>query len=459
MKILAVLLALAFAAGAPAQTRVPSSEAEIGLSFAPVVRSVVPSVVNIYARRVVKAHVSPIADDPFFSRFFGSIPTRPRLQNSLGSGVILGRGGLVVSNFHVVGNATDIRVVLPDRREFDAYVVLGDAETDLAVLRLVDAPEMPALEFADSDVVEVGDLVLAIGNPFGVGQTVSSGIISANARSSLVSGRPGYFIQTDAPINPGNSGGALVDMAGRLVGINTAIMTRSGGSHGIGFAIPASLVRQYVVQAEAGNSDLVRPWAGIATQPVDGPLAEALGLEVPQGVLIRAMHRQSPFSVAGLQTGDVVIAIDGRAVDGEPEMLFRLLARGVGTSADVVYLRDATEHRARVLLAPAPEVPPRNSFRIAAQTVLDGLSIANVNPALIEEFGLPLDAEGVVVIAIEELPHRTRLRPGDVILSINGTRIFDTADLRSIARSRASRLAIEFERGGQRGIIRLRNGS
>ncbi len=457
MKALSVLLALIFATGATAQTPVPASAAQIELSFAPVVRAVVPSVVNIYARRVVETHVSPFAEDPFFSRFFGNFQTRPRLQNSLGSGVILGRGGFVVSNFHVVGDATDIRVVLPDRREFDAHMVLGDAETDLAVLRLVDAPDLPALELADSDSVEVGDLVLAIGNPFGVGQTVTSGIISANARSNLASGRTCCFIQTDAPINPGNSGGALVDMAGRLVGINSAIMTRSGGSHGIGFAIPASLVRQYVMQAEAGKSDLVRPWAGIATQLVDGPLAEAFGLEFPQGVLISALHPQSPFNAAGLQTGDVIIAIDGRPVDGGPEMLFRLLTLGVGTSAEVTYLRDATEHRSSFALAPAPENPPRDPIRVEAQTALDGLSAANVNPALIVEFGLPLNGEGVVVTAVEGPAYRTRLRPGDLIRSINGSWISDTGDLRRIARTRAPGYAIEFERNGQRGIIRLRN--
>ncbi len=457
MKTLVMLIALAVATEAAAQARIPSSKAEIALSFAPVVRSVVPSVVNIYARRVVESHVSPFAEDPFFSRFFGSLRSRPRLQRSLGSGVILGRSGFVVSNFHVVGNATDIRVVLPDRREFDAHLVLGDAESDLAVLRLVDAPELPALELADSNAVEAGDLVLAIGNPFGVGQTVSSGIVSANARSSQISGRPGYFIQTDAPINPGNSGGALVDMSGRLVGINTAIMTRSGGSHGIGFAIPANLVRQYVMQAEAGRRDLVRPWAGIAMQPVDGALAGAFGLEMPQGVLISALHRQSPFGAAGLQAGDVVIAIDGHPVDDGPELLFRLLALGVGDKAEITYMRDSAERRALVDLAPAPETPPGNPFRIRAPAALAGLSVANVNPVLIESSGLPVSAEGVAVTAVEGPARRTRLRPGDMIRSVNGTAISDTDDLRRIVRARVSGYAIDFERNGRRGSVRLRS--
>ena len=261
MKRMALLLSMAMASvgmntGTEAETRVPSDTVEVKLSYAPVVKAVVPSVVNIYARRVVETQASPFANDPFFSQFFGDMRSRPRLQNSLGSGVILGADGIVVSNFHVVGNATEIRVVLADKREFDAEVLLADPQTDLAILRMINAPDLPALTFSDSDAVEVGDLVLAVGNPFGVGQTVSSGIISAQARTGMVRGRPGYFIQTDAPINPGNSGGALVDMKGQLVGINTAIVTRSGGSDGIGFAIPANLVRQYVEQAQNGADQL-----------------------------------------------------------------------------------------------------------------------------------------------------------------------------------------------------------
>ncbi len=457
MRRFALLLSLALASAAGAEMRVPSGEAEIRLSFAPVVREVVPSVVNIYARRIVETQVSPFARDPFFSQFFGQFESRPRLQNSLGSGVILGDGGIVVSNYHVVGNATDIRVVLADRREYDARMVLGDAETDLAVLELIDAPPLPALAFADSDAVEVGDLVLAVGNPFGVGQTVSSGIISASARSGHVGGRPGYFIQTDAPINPGNSGGALVDMAGRLVGINTAIVTRSGGSNGIGFAIPAALVKQYVAQAEAGRRTLVRPWAGVTVQPIDGPLAEALGLDWPQGVLISALHRQSPFAAAGLRTGDVVTAIDGRPVDGGPEMLFRLLTLGVGVEAEVSYLRDNAERLATVALEPAPETPPRDPVRIEARSVLNGLTAANVNPALISELGLPFDAAGVAVLEVEGAAQRTRLRPGDILHRINGVPIGDTDDLRRVLGTQARGYEIEFERDGRRAVVRLLN--
>ncbi|MDJ0826822.1 MAG: trypsin-like peptidase domain-containing protein [Rhodobacter sp.] len=456
MRALLILLMVLSAGPAAAQTRVPASQAEVTLSYAPVVKAVTPSVVNIYAKRVVEARVSPFANDPFFSEFF-NMRTRPRVQNSLGSGVILAADGIVVSNFHVVGNATDIRVVLADRREFDAEVVLADPGTDLAILQLSGAPDLPALEFADSDRVEVGDLVLAVGNPFGVGQTVSSGIISASARSGQVGGRPGYFIQTDAPINPGNSGGALVDMNGQLVGINTAIVTRSGGSDGIGFAIPANLVRQYVSQAAAGKTELVRPWAGVTVQTVDGPLAEALGLDLPQGVLISALHPLSPFAVGGLEIGDVVTAIGGLPVDGGPEMLFRLLTLGIGAETEVGFLRDGDPLTATVELAAAPDDPPRRELRIQARSILNGLSAANVNPAVIQELRLPLGAEGVVVTGVEDIAIRTRLRPGDLLRRINGQRIANTDDLRRIAQARVAGYEIEFERGGQRGIVRLRN--
>ena len=244
---MSVSTALLFA-GAGASEQVPQSQAQIQLTFVPVVKQAAPAVVNIYAKIIRPGRASPFQGDPFFERFFrDSFRERPRVQNSLGSGVILSPDGLIVSNYHVVGEATDIRVVLADRREFDARVLLGDAESDLAILQLEDAEELPYLPLRDVDTVEVGELVLAIGNPFGVGQTVSSGIVSGLARSGTANrGGRGYFIQTDAPINPGNSGGALVDVSGKLIGVNTSILTRSGGSNGIGFAIPADLVAAFV---------------------------------------------------------------------------------------------------------------------------------------------------------------------------------------------------------------------
>ncbi|MEO9629912.1 MAG: trypsin-like peptidase domain-containing protein, partial [Sulfitobacter sp.] len=286
MRYLLMILTL-FAAPLAAQ-QVPSSAAQMQLSFVPLVKQATPAVVNIYARILTKPQRTPLQADPFFERFFRDpFSERPRVQNSLGSGVILSADGIVVSNYHVVGTATDIRVVLNDRREFSAHVLLGDAESDLAILKLEGAADLPFLELRNSDAVEVGELTLAIGNPFGVGQTVSSGIVSGLARSGAAdNGGQGYFIQTDAPINPGNSGGALIDMAGRLIGVNTSILTRSGGSNGIGFAIPADLVAAFVAQARAGEVAFSRPWAGLAGQPVDADMAGPLGLDRPGGIIV-----------------------------------------------------------------------------------------------------------------------------------------------------------------------------
>ncbi|MEX1147469.1 MAG: trypsin-like peptidase domain-containing protein, partial [Sphingomonadales bacterium] len=243
--------------GATAQERaVPQSQADVQLSFAPVVKAVTPAVVNIYTRRVVRSdpQASPFFDDPFFRRFFGDGPAmgtpRERVQRSLGSGVIVSADGIIVTSHHVIGEADQITVALYDRREFEAEVVLSDESTDLAVLRIdTEGEELPHLELRDSDTLEVGDLVLAIGNPFGVGQTVTSGIVSAVARTNVGVSDYQFFIQTDAAINPGNSGGALVTLDGKLAGINTAIYSRTGGSIGIGFAIPSNMVGSVVVAA------------------------------------------------------------------------------------------------------------------------------------------------------------------------------------------------------------------
>src|SRR6056297_305221 len=311
--MLRALLAIIICVTTPAwaETRVPGSQAEISMGFTPVVTRAAPAVVNIYARRIVNTRSSPFAGDPFFQNLFNNFGVpQQRVQNSLGSGVILSEDGIVVSNYHVVGEATDIRVVLKDRREFEAKVLLSDEESDLAILQMQDAPSLPALEIRDSDSVEVGELVLAIGNPFGVGQTVSSGIVSGLARSGTATGNArGYFIQTDAPINPGNSGGALVDVNGQLIGINTSILSRSGGSNGIGFAIPSDLVAQLAAQARAGNTAFARPWAGLAGQVVTPDMADGLGLDRPEGLVISQVHPASAFD-GHLAPGYVVVAVD-----------------------------------------------------------------------------------------------------------------------------------------------------
>ncbi|PTX00307.1 Do/DeqQ family serine protease [Pararhodobacter aggregans] len=438
-------------------TQVPEGQAQIQLSFAPVVRQTAPAVVSIYARRVVAEQQSPFFNDPFFNQLFGNRgQATPRVQNALGSGVILQSDGIVVSNYHVVGEADDIRVVLNDRREFAADVILADEESDLAILRLRGASDLPAIQIADSDRIEVGDLVLAIGNPFGVGQTVSSGIVSALARSGIAvgSGR-GYFIQTDAAINPGNSGGALVDMQGHLVGINSAILTRSGGSNGIGFAIPANLVSQVVAQAESGETHFQRPWMGVTGQAVDAALAEALGLGLPQGVAITALHPDSPLAEAGLRAGDVVLAVDGDPVNAPQEMMFRLAARGIGGTARLSWVRAGERQESDVALIAPPESPERNRLTVRG-VALRGLVAETINPAVAAERGLDPQASGVVVVEADDIAARAGLAPGDILLSVNRQPVPDTAALDRALRDPSRYWEVELLRDGRRSLLRFR---
>jgi Do/DeqQ family serine protease len=438
--------------GAIAET-VPTSRMEMGLSFAPLVRQASPAVVNIYAKRIVEGVESPFSGDPFFGQFFQGLgqPTE-RVQNSLGSGVILTAGGLVMSNFHVVGEATDIRVVLTDRREFKAKVIIADEEADLALLQLEGASDLPFLALRDSDGIEVGELVLAIGNPFGVGQTVSSGIVSGLARSSASLGR-GYFIQTDAPVNPGNSGGALIDMQGQLIGINTAIISRAGGSNGVGFAIPSDLVAQVMAQAEAGNEQFQRPWAGVSGQSVDAQMAEALGMDRPVGIMLDELHPDSPFGKAGLKAGDVITRLADADVNSPQEVMFRLAVAGIGKTVQVTYQRGGEMHTATVAL----EVPPGTNSRTElaiSQGGLAGLTVADIDPALITAMNLPLSAKGVVITSIEGSLTRAGMAAGDIVLAVNGTEVTSVNDMRDIAAADTRGWSVELSRGGQ--MVRLR---
>jgi len=456
IRILPLVLIL-LAAPLTAEMRVPMSQAEIQTGFVPVVRQAAPAVVNIYASRIVEGRRSPFRNDPFFGRFFNDFgASRPRVQNSLGSGVVLGADGIVVSNYHVVGEATDIRVVLNDGREYAARVLLGDEEADLAVVQVEAAPDLPALRLRDSDSVQVGELVLAIGNPFGVGQTVSSGIVSGLARSGTASGNArGYFIQTDAPINPGNSGGALVDVNADLIGINTAILSRSGGSNGIGFAIPSALVAQFVEQARAGHDAFQRPWAGLGGQPVTPDMAEGLGLTRPEGIVISQVHPESSFA-GQIEPGDVIAAVDGQPVNSPAEMVFRMSLAGIGDTARITRQRDGKAEEIDVPMIAAPEVPLRNPTRTGHRAALPEMVLSTINPAVIDAYGLPLMAEGVIVDDPGPYGARAGLRPGDILREINGIAVSDSATAVE-ALARASRtLSIEVMRNGRRMALRLR---
>ena len=458
MKYFALILAL-LAAPLSAQ-QVPQSAAEVQLSFVPVVKQAAPAVVNIYAKVVREVRRTPLQSDPFFERFFRDpfADAKPRVQNSLGSGVILSADGIVVSNYHVVGMATDIRVVLNDRREFSARVLLGDEESDLAILK-IDAPEpLPFLPLRASDTVEVGELALAIGNPFGVGQTVSSGIVSGLARSGGSGGQGrGYFIQTDAPINPGNSGGALVDMAGQLIGVNTSILTRSGGSNGIGFAIPADLVAAFVAQSQEGVAEFGRPWAGINGQPLDADMAATLGFDRSGGIIVSGLHPASPFLEAGLNVGDVILSVGGQQVNSPSEMIYRMSVVGLKAQADVIFNSGGTEQSTKVALIAAPEVPSRDQMTLPRGSLLPELTLARINPAVLSELNVPLEVEGVAVIDIGRFAARTGLRTGDVIVELNGIALTHPDEVAAILAGDVRRIDIVVQRGAQRIAIRFRS--
>lgn len=438
-----LLLLLAAMPAAAAERAVPGSREEITLSFAPVVRRAAPAVVNIYTRRVVRERTPPLFDDPLFRRFFGDAAPfgapRQRVQNSLGSGVIVDPTGLVVTNHHVIQGSDQITVVLADRREFEARLVGSDERTDLAVLR-IEPPggePLPHLELRDSDELEVGDLVLAIGNPFGVGQTVTSGIVSAVARTAVGIGDYSFFIQTDAAINPGNSGGALVAMDGRLVGINTAIFSRSGGNHGIGFAVPSNMVRT-VVDAVGNGGRLVRPWLGVSGQPVTADIAASLGLARPAGVLVNGLDPRSPAVAAGLRVGDVIAAVNGHPVDGPEALRYRIATLPAGGRAVLEVARGGAVREVAVTVGPPPEDPPRNTTILSGRHPLSGATVANLSPALAEEIRFDGAAQGVVVLSVARGSPAARLglEPGDVVLRINDR---DVPDVRTLERQLGGR--------------------
>jgi serine protease DegQ len=289
-------------------------------SFAPAAKKVIPSVVNVFTQQKVRSPANPALEDPVFRYFFGDRQdARPRQASNLGSGVIVSPNGYILTNQHVVEAADEIQVALADGRTLPARVVGADPETDLAVLK-IDATNLPAITFAHSESLRVGDWVLAVGNPFGVGQTVTAGIVSALGRTHLGINTFENFIQTDAAINPGNSGGALVDAAGNLVGINSAIYSRTGGSQGIGFAIPVSIARQVMEQIIKSGS-VTRGWVGIEVQDLTPELAESFGLKDTEGALIAGVLKGGPADVGGIRPGDILLTVDGKRVVDSASLL------------------------------------------------------------------------------------------------------------------------------------------
>ena len=434
---------------------VPSSRSEVALSFAPIVRRAAPSVVNIFTER--RSRRRAFADDPFFDMFMRP-PDMPRVESSLGSGVIVTEDGLVVTNFHVIEGAESIRVVTGEGRQYDASVVLTDKRSDLAALRLEGDERFRALPLADSDAIQIGDLVLAIGNPFGIGQTTTSGIISGLARARIADTVFGHFIQTDAPINPGNSGGALVDTRGALIGINTAIVSRSGGSNGIGFAVPSGMVRTVINTVERGEDRLRRPYIGARFSSLEPDMADALGMRRTLGALVVDLDPEGPFAEAGVKAGDLLLGIDGRPIEHPDALGYRLATRGVGQRVGFTLLSDGRRRDVAVEMIAAPERPPRDERLLSGRTPFSGARVANLSPALSMELERLDMARGVIVLDVERRSFAARLglRPGDLIVSVNGAPVDSTAALQEINERAARGWDVLIERDGRRLRRRVR---
>jgi serine protease Do len=436
-----------------------SSEVSFATGLTPVVEKVVPAVVNIASAKIVRqadtGPTSPFFFDPFFREFFGwDLPDRPpreRREQSLGSGVIISSDGYLLTNNHVVEGASEIRISLADKRELTARIVGTDPRTDIAVLR-VDEKNLPALAVADSSQVKPGQFVLAVGNPFGLGQTVTMGIVSATGRGNLSIVDYEDFIQTDAPINPGNSGGALVDIHGALIGINTAILSRSGGNQGIGFAVPINMARQ-VMEHILKDGRVIRGWLGVAIQPVTPAVARAMGLEKPAGALIGDVTAGSPAEKAGLRRGDIVIAINGEPVSETRELSLKVAMLSPGTTARLKVIRDRREIEIPVVLGeqPAERRAAGPSPAPEPERALEGVAVSNLTPQLRQQLGLPAAVTGVVVVRVEpgSPAAEAGLRRGDVIQEVNRRPVANVTDFeRAVRQSGRGPLLLLVHREG-----------
>ena len=414
---------------------VPSSQLQVQLSYAPVVKDTAPAVVNVFTSRTVRTRQRVSFFD--MMRDMGRAPTES-VQNSLGSGVIVRDSGIIVTNAHVVKGADELRIVLNDRREFDAKVIAQDEEIDLAVLEIDTKGErLPTLSIDKSNDLEIGDIVLAIGNPFGVGQTVTSGIVSALGRTNVTNASS--FIQTDAAVNPGNSGGALVDLNGNLIGVNTAIFSRSGGSNGIGFAIPGVLVAR-AVDSAVTEGKIVRPWLGARTSAVDSALASTLGLDRARGAIVSDVYPGGPADKAGLKPRDVVLSIDGTPINDDSGLRFKLATLKLGSRANVEIMRGGRTQTLRTRIETPQEKPKRDERFLDGYHPLDGATVVNMSPALGEEIGVDPYVQGVMVLSLarRSASSSNGLRPADLILELNGEEINSARQLETLLISEES---------------------
>jgi Do/DeqQ family serine protease len=439
----------------PDRRTVPTDAAALRLSFAPIVRRAAPAVVNVYSRRVVRTQV-----DPFWGMFMGGGIPQERVAQSLGSGSIVRPDGVILTNHHVIDGAQEIKVVTADRREWAATVLLDDPRADLAVLKIDTGGEaLPALAIDDATDVQVGDLVLAIGDPFGVGQTVTNGIVSALSRSDMSSGNVASFIQTDAAINPGNSGGPLVDMNGDLIGVNTAILSGSGTSSGVGFAIPAALAKQVVTTALGGGRTVVRPWLGVKAQALTGEMAKSFGLAAPQGVVAADVWPDGPAARAGVTRGDVIVSVNGQPVNDAGALNYSVATLSPGATVSLMVRKaGGGERTVTAHLATPPNSPPKDQQTIGGRNPLNGATVINLSPAAATDLGLdPFAGAGVIVTAVSGgYAANLGLQPGDFIRQVNGQPIATVAQLAGVLAAPTDGWVIVVERGGQQITVRVR---
>ena len=404
-------------------------------SLAPLVEKTAPAVVNIYAQKLLKSRsAARLLDGSGFWRLFRDSLLfgygKDRIENSLGSGVIVASEGVVVTNNHVVENADDIAVALIDGRVFQAEKLLTDKRTDIAVLRINGSGQnLPFIAFGDSDRIRVGDQVIAIGNPFGLGQTVTSGIVSGLARTSVGVTDFRFFIQTDAAINPGNSGGAQINMEGKLVGINTSLFSTSGGSQGLGFAIPSNMVRT-IVDSVVQRKPLIRPWIGFSGRSVPPQYARLLGLPPGKGVIITGTYKGGPAEAAGIGIGDVVVSLDGFPVNEFQALRYRIATRTAGSSVNLIVYQQGKFVSVSVGLVAPPDVPAANRTWAPSTSPLRGARVASLSPALAEELGLDSGLSGVVVLAagVGSGASRLGINAGDIIRAINDREVLSVDD-------------------------------
>ncbi|MCB9557448.1 MAG: DegQ family serine endoprotease [Deltaproteobacteria bacterium] len=417
-------------------------------TVADVAERVLPSVVNVASSREVERSNSPMYGHPLFRDFFRFKPT-PRQQRGLGSGVIVDKDGIVLTNNHVVAKATKIRVALSNGREFDAKIIGTDPKSDVAVLRLKGAKNLRPIAFGNSDQIRLGEIVLAVGNPFGVGQTVTMGIVSAKGRANVGIVDYENFIQTDAAINPGNSGGALVNMRGELIGINTAILSRSGGYQGIGFAIPSNMARP-IMTSLIKTGKVVRGWLGVAIQTPTQDMARMMNLPTTRGVLVSDVDPRGPAHRAGLRRGDLIVKVDGHQVASTGDLRNRIAAAGAKAQVQLEFYRGSRKMSQAIRLGELPMALGGTGQTGQRTGGGGGIAVENLDATARNKYGIPQRlASGVVVTGVRpgSPADQAGLQPGDVILEVNRAKITDVGRFTSLYAAARGRVLLLVHRG------------